>query len=294
MTPRAERAGPRRRASLVLTTVVVLSAFLALAHSSPPAAAAAPQLAILSPTDGSVFGNGTPVAVQLSISGFVLVQPGRVGQVAAPGEGHAVVYLDGQLVRLVTTLDPFALAVTSGPHALRAELVDDNGTPLSPAVSDTVTFVSTLGPATGVPTVRVVSPFAYESTGHGFWVTLEISNFTLVGGHGQPNAPNEGHIQILVLGAVVMEITAYAPVILVAMPDGDITIAVRLVNNDNTRLNPDVSQEVPIHVTASSSVTLPLILNGGATLLLGFTLIVLILRRRHLAARSAKPGREEP
>lgn len=258
------------------------------------AAAAAPQLTILSPTDGSIYGNGTAVAVQLFVSDFVLVQPGRVGQVAAPGEGHAVVFLDGQIARLVTTLEPFALTVASGPHVIRAELVDDNGTALVPDVSDSVRFVATEGPATGTPTVRVVSPFPYESTGHGFWVTMEISNFALVGAHGQPNAPNEGHVQILVQGSAVMEFTAYAPVILVAMPDGDITITVRLVNNDNTPLSPDVSETVPIHVTASSSVTLPLVINGGSTLLLGFTLIVLILRRRHLGARAAKPGPEGP
>jgi len=40
-------------------------------------------------------------------------------------------------------------------------------------------------------------------------------------------------------------------------------------------------------VIASSSVSLPLVSNGGIALLLAFILVVLILRRRKLAARDA-------
>jgi len=48
---------------------------------------------------------------------------------------------------------------------------------------------------------------------------------------------------------------------------------------------------VPIHVIASSSVTLPLVSNGGIALLLAFVLIVLILRRRKAGARQSNAGR---
>src|SRR3989442_6698993 len=77
-----------------------------------------------------------------------------------------------------------------------------------------------------------------------------------------------------------MEAIQYEPVLLVSLPEGDITITVRLVNNDNTALSPDASATVPIHVIASSSVTLPLVSNGGIALLLAFVLIFLIPRRR--------------
>lgn len=294
MTSAGEWERRRRRASpnLALVAIVILSGFLVLTTSSSTAAAATPRVTILSPLDGSVVGNGTAVTVQLLVSNFTLVQPGRVGQTASPGEGHANVSVDGQLVRLVTDVEPFPLAVTSGPHTIRVELVADDGTPLSPEASDAVRIVATRGPATGVPTLAVLSPKPEASTGHGFWVTMAITNFTLVGAHGQPNAPNEGHIQVLVVGDVVEELTTYAPVILVAMPDGDIALTVRLVNNDNSPLSPDVFVGITVHVAASSSVSLPLILNGGVTLLLGFTLVVLIIRRRHFRARGANaPGR---
>ena len=122
-------------------------------------------------------------------------------------------------------------------------------------------------------------------------MSYRIENFTLVEPRGQPNAPNEGHVQLLVGTDVVMEAIQYEPVLLVSLPEGDITITVRLVNNDNTALSPDASATVPIHVIASSSVTLPLVSNGGIALLLAFVLIVLILRRRKAGARQSNAGR---
>src|SRR2546425_12284930 len=89
-----------------------------------------------------------------------------------------------------------------------------------------------------------------------------------------------------------MEVIQYEPVLLVSLPEGDITIGVRLVNNDDTVLaNPSASATVPIHVVASSAVSLPLVSNGGGALLLAFILIGRILRPRKLAARGANaPG----
>ncbi len=291
---RAGSAGGPRVAGLVLAAILLASGFLELGPVGSVAAAGAPQVTILSPAQGQVVGNGTAVYVQLSVANFSLVQPGRVGEVPVPGEGYANVFLDTQYVRLVTDLRPFPLTAAPGNHTLRVELVDDNGAPLVPDASATVHFTATRGPAMGLPTLAVVTPTPLETTGHGLWLSLTLSNFSLVGAYGQPNAPNEGHIQVLVLGAVVEEFTTYAPVILVSLPDGDITITVRLVNNDGSPLNPDVSVTVPIHVTASSSVTLPLVINGGVALLLGFTLVILLLRRRSRVAKGAKPVPDGP
>ena len=294
MMPAKSRPVRHRGAAPWLAGLLILLLGALVLAPSIARAAGNPEVRIVSPLEGSVVANGTAVIVQLLVSNFTLVQPGRVGQVSVPDQGHANVTLDGQLVRLVSDLTPFVLAATSGPHTIVVQLVSDDGTPLSPDVSASVHFNATDGPAGGRPTLAVISPTSGESTGHGFWVSMSISNFTLVAAHGQPNAPNEGHVQVLVLGSVVLETSVYEPVILVAMPDGDINITVRLVNNDNSRLTPDVSVTVPIHVTASSSVSLPLVINGGGTLLLGFTLIVLIIRRRHLERLREKTLREEP
>src|SRR5438094_1381073 len=260
----------------------------AVSVSSSTAVAAPPSLTIVSPTDGALVANGTPVLVDFRVSNFVFVQPGRLGQVGSPTEGHANVFLDAQYVRLLTTVEPFSLSLASGAHTVRIQLVADNGTPLNPDVSATVGVVATHGPGGGIPRINILSPTPLEATGHGIYVSYRIENFTLVEPRGQPNAPNEGHVQLLVEGYVVMQVAQYDPVLLVSLPEGDITITVRLVNNDNTALtNPDPSSSVPVHVVASTAVTLPLVSNGGVALLLAFILVVLILRRRKVAARHA-------
>src|SRR3989449_3588167 len=273
----------------------VLTSLLLASIVSSPAAAAAPSLTIVSPTDGAVIGNGTRVLVQFLVSNFAFVQPGRVGQIASPNEGHANVLLDAQLVRLLTDVEPFSLPLISGPHLIRIQLVADNGTALNPDVSASVHVVATQGPGAGVPRITILSPRPAESTGHGIYVSYRIQNFTLVEPRGQPNAPNEGHVQLLVERKVVLEVVQYEPVLLVSLPEGDITIGVRLVNNDDTVLaNPSASATVPIHVVASSAVSLPLVSNGGGAPLFAFIFIVLILRRRKLPAPGADAPRGGP
>ena len=276
-----------RRFSTVLALVALMS-ILGVSLSSSTAVAAAPSLTIVSPADGAVIANGTPVHVDFLVSNFVFVQPGRMGQVGSPNAGHANVFLDAQYVRLLTSVEPFALPLTSGAHSIRIQLVADNGTPLSPDVSASVSVVATHGPGGGIPRIQILSPTRDESTGHGIYVSYRIENFTLVEPRGQPNSPNEGHVQLLVEGNVVMEVTQYEPVLLVSLPEGDISVTARLANNDNSALlNPDASSTVSFHVIASSSVSLPLVSNGGIALLLAFILVVLILRRRKLAERDA-------
>jgi hypothetical protein len=249
------------------------------------------MLTIVSPGDGAIVANGTPLIVHFLVSNFALVQPGRVGQAVAPGEGHLNVFVDQQLVRLLIQVEPIVLPVSSGPHTIRLQLVGNDGMPLTPDVSASVRVMATRGPAGGVPKVSIISPRPDEKTGHGVYIAFRVANFTLVEPHGQPNAPNEGHVQLLVQDNVMEELVQYEPGFFVSLPDGDLKVTVRLVNNDNTPLNPDVSASTPIHVTASSAVTLPLVLNGGVLFLLVFVLIVLILRRRKTAARNAKtPG----
>ncbi len=287
MRPHPPQATQHREVHRYSTTLalVALMSILGVSLSSSTAIAAAPSLTIVSPADGAVIANGTPVLVDFRVSNFVFVQPGRVGQVGSPNEGHASAFLDAQYVRLLTTVEPFSLSLTSGAHTVRIQLVTDNGTPLNPDVSASVRVVATRGPGGGIPRIQILSPTPLEATGHGIYVSYRIENFTLVEPRGQPNAPNEGHVQLLVESHVVMEVVQYEPVLLVSLPEGDITIEARLVNNDNTPLNPDASSSVPIHVVASSAVSLPLVSNGGVALLLAFILVVLVLRRRKVVGR---------
>ena len=276
-----------RRGSTMLALVSMMS-LLGVSLSSSTATAAVPSLTIVTPADGAVIANGTPVLVDFRVSDFAFVQPGRVGEIGSPNEGHANVFLDAQYVRLLTAVEPFSLPLWSGAHTIRIQLVADNGTLLSPDVSASVSVVATHGPGGGIPRIQILSPTRDEATGHGIYVSYRIENFTLVEPRGQPNALNEGHVQLLVEGNVVMEATQYEPVLLVSLPEGDISVTARLANNDNSALlNPDASSTVSFHVIASSSVSLPLVSNGGIALLLAFILVVLILRRREVAERDA-------
>jgi len=286
--PPARRRSEARPLSTALA-LVVLASLLGVTFSSSTARAAGRTLTILSPTNGAVIANGAPVVVDFLVSNFTLVQPGRVGQNRTGDEGYVNVFVDTEYVRLLTEVGPFSMSLASGPHTIRMQLNADNGSALNPDVSASVQVISTLGAAGERPRVTILSPTQNEATGHGIYVSYRIDNFTLVEPRGQPNAPNEGHVQILVEGDVVMEVIQYEPILVVSLPEGDITISVRLVNNDNTKLSPDASASVPIHVVASSSVSLPLIYNGGVVLLLAFILVVLFLRRRRMAARDPNP-----
>lgn len=295
MTPTAPSAVRTRRTrhrSVAISAIVLLS-LVALSLSSSTVRAASPVLTIVSPTEGAVVANGTPVIVRIVVSNFTFVQPGRVGQVVGANEGHANVFVDAMYTRLLSDPEPFSLVLSSGPHTIRIQLVASDGTALTPDVTASVHVTATHGPAIGVPTIHIVSPTPKEATGHGVYLSLTITNFTLVEPRGQPNAQNEGHILVFVDQQVVMESMQSGTVLLVALPDGDITLTAKLVNNDNTPLNPDVSAAVRIHVTASTAVTLPLVINGGVTLLLVFILVVLILRRRKAEGRIRKGDAED-
>src|SRR2546428_1987856 len=187
---------PRQRS--IPPALFAFAILLLVSISSSLAAAVAPSLTIVSPTEGAVIANGTPVLVLFQVSNFAFVQPGPVGQISSLNEGHANVFLDAQLVRLLTDVEPFSLPLISGPHMIRIQLVADNGTSLNPDVSASVHVVATQGPGAGVPRITILSPTPLESTGHGIYVSYRIGNFTLVEPRGQPNAPNEGHLQLLV------------------------------------------------------------------------------------------------
>jgi hypothetical protein len=270
-----------------LIAVALLAAVVAPALSGPTVRAQGPAtLAITSPLPNAVIGNGSPVIVVFSVSDFVLVQPGRVGQVENTTEGHLDVFVDGQYARLVTRVEPIVLHLDSGPHDILLQLKASNHTALNPDVRDSVSVVVTHGPATGTPELEIAFPPSGYDSGHDVYVGVVVSNFTLVEPRGRPNAPNEGHLEVLLGGVYQQELSRYEPAFVVDMPDGDNTITVRLVNNNGTPLTPDVFANTTIYV-APSTATLPEILNFGVTVLLIYILIVLFLRRRRASQKAS-------
>ena len=268
---------------------VLFGTFL-LAVPSPSVAAAGPSLAILAPANDQVIDNGTPVILSFAVANFVLVQPGRVGQVSNPGEGHVDLYIDGAYSRLLTRVEPVSLPLGSGPHTIRLQLIQDNGTPLSPDIYASVRIVATHGPAVGTPTITIVSPKPGPTIAHDVYFAVEVTNFTLVDSYGQPNAPNEGHVQLFLNGVFNQEPRAYDLGFIVDMPDGSNTVTARLVNNDNTPLNPNASASVTIRILGAPDPTGSEQVTGGLSLILALILVVLLLRRRKAARRVTQPN----
>jgi len=292
LAPAGNTVTPHRPAAAI--ALLLLLGVVGLSVANPSVAAAGPTLVISSPADGTVVGNGTPVVVDFVVSGFVLVQPGRVGQVVGPTEGHVDVYVDGGYAWMATRVELIVLPLSSGPHTIRLQLVDDVGNALSPDVSPAVRVVATHGPAGGVPTIRIVSPVPAQVTGHDVYVSVEISNFTFVDAHGQPNAPNEGHFELFLAGVLRQDLSRYDTGFMVDLPDGNNTITARLVNNDHTPLNPDVFATVTIFVKGASVSVLYQTLSGGVAVLLAAILVVLIFRRRKAITRITKARTEKP
>src|SRR3989441_11622437 len=287
MRPSHGRSSNGRMAQLGLC--LLLGIFL-FAVTSPLGAAAVPSLSILTPANDQVIGNGTPVIVSFAVANFVLVQPGRVGQVGSPTEGHVDLYLDGVYSRLLTRVEPISLPFESGLHTIRLQLVQDNGTPLSPDVSASVRIVATHGPAVGTPTITIVSPQPRPTIAHDVYFAVEVTNFTLVDSYGQPNAPNEGHVQLFLNGVFNQEPRAYDLGFIVDMPDGSNTVTARIVNNDNTPLKPAASASVTIRILGAPDPTGSEQVTGGLSLILALILVVLLLRRRKAARRVTQPN----
>src|SRR5207249_8835621 len=122
----------------------------------------------------------TPVIVSFAISNFALVQPGRVGQTVNPTEGHVDLYVDGAYSRLLTRVEPISLSLPSGPHGIRLQLVQSDGSPLAPDVSASVRVLTTHGPAVGTPTIANVRPTPGAETGHDVNLAVDVTNFSLV------------------------------------------------------------------------------------------------------------------
>ena len=151
----------------------------------------------------------------------------------------------------------------------------------------------THGPAAGQPEVTIAFPQTGTGSGHDVYVAVVLRNFTLVDPRGRQNAPNEGHLKILLNGNYQEELSRYEPAFVVDMPDGDNTITVQLVNNDGTPLSPDVFASTTVHVKAATA-TLTEILNLGITVALIYILLVLVLRRRKASARLEAQRHEHP
>ncbi len=226
-----------------------------------------PSVEITSPVEGAALV-GPNVTISVDVSNFNLVD--KLGQANVAGEGHIHYFMDVDPpttpgVPAVTdpgTYFPSTATsytwtnVTNGSHMFSVELINNDHTPLEPAI---VAFVNvTVGPR-----VSIVSP-AEDATvvGPNVTISIDVAAFSIVNKLGQPNLPGEGHVHYFMdvdppTTPGVPAVTApgtYAATIETSYTWTNVTpgahmFSVQLVNNDHTPLVPPVVAFVNVTVT---------------------------------------------
>jgi len=209
-------------------------------------AAPGPTLSIVSPVNNAIVGNGSPVAIVFAVTNFNLTEP-DAGP-STPDSGHAAVFVDGGFAETSST-NTVVIPLPSGPHAIRLQLVMNNGSALSPDVTASIAVMVTRGPATGAPGLSIASPREGALLGTDSTVSFRVTNFVLVPAGGPAGVPNEGRIRVRLDGANYSELTDDAPLHL-NLKDGPHTLTLELIDNGGQSLTPAVAASLHISVRA--------------------------------------------
>lgn len=107
-------------------------------NSASPAntCSTAPSLTILSPTNAASFAPGANVSVSISVSNFVVGNPGA----GIDGHIHYTLSPGGSMVMKYDTTPIVFSGLAAGTYTLAMSLVDNLHNPLSPAVGTSVSF----------------------------------------------------------------------------------------------------------------------------------------------------------
>ena len=197
----------------------------------------------------------------------------KLGKANVAGEGHLHYFLD---VAAPTTPGKPAIPaagstwaatnstvytfqnVTAGTHTLSVELVNNDHTPLNPAVVQTITFTTDDNPR-----IKIVNPGnGYVIKTGNITITTDVTHFTLADKLGQANVPGEGHIHYYMdvmppdtpgKPAIPPAGSVWAPSASPTHTFTDVPVGihhfyVQLVNNDHTPLQPDQTDEIQLFI----------------------------------------------
>ncbi len=247
----------------ILSSSAVSSSGLAPArnHLAPSGSLASPySILVVSPTNGTIFTGGQPIAISFALTGsFAFVAP--IGQSNVVGQGHMHVLVDGAYYELVDTVSTIFLVLPDGWHNVTLQLVNNDHTPLAPNVQVMLHLALTHGPSTATPTVAILNPGTASASLNGSIATISfvVSNFYLTQPTGQPNAPNEGHVHVLLDGKYYELVNSVSSAVLTGLTAGTHVVVILLANNDHSSyLDPtgkQISASVTLAVTLPSSPT---------------------------------------
>ncbi len=207
--------------------------------------ATAPRVQIVSPAGGAAVAAGD-LAVQAEVLNFQLTD--QIGAAAATGVGHIVFTLDGQAAAagssIVSTDGRAAFSnVASGIHTLRAELVNNDGTPLAPDVVAQVVFT-----ADATPRVRIESPANGDILKSGsLAVSVGVDNFSVVDPLGRVATSGEGQVRYSLDGGAP-EMTGATTHSWANVQPGMHVITAELVTSDGQPLLPAVVASISVYV----------------------------------------------
>jgi len=100
-----------------------------------------------------------------------------------------------------------------------------------------------------LPTLSIISPTPNEVIGNGTPVAIvfAVTNFNLTDPGNGTSSPNSGHIDVFVEDALTAQTSVNT--IVLPLPSGPHTIRLRLVTDNGSALNPDVTASVSVMVT---------------------------------------------
>ncbi|MDD1750237.1 MAG: PQQ-binding-like beta-propeller repeat protein [Methanothrix sp.] len=229
--------------------------------------ATSPAIKFVQPTNNAQLAAGD-INVSVEVTNFKLTD--KLGQANVAGEGHIHYFLDvtaptTQGVPAVTAPGTYVATastnytwhdVPAGTHTLSVELVNNDHTPLSSPVVQTITVTADTNPR-----ITITQPTNGAITRAGsITVNVSVSNLNLVDKLGQVNVPGEGHIhyfldvtppttpgQPAVTGPGTYAATADTTYTWQNVPVGLHTLSVELVNNDHTPLSPAVVTQIQVY-----------------------------------------------
>jgi plastocyanin len=110
-------------------------------QTQPEPVVKTPSIAIVSPTAGQVIGitgDKTDVTLSMSTQNLLLKSPGGA---AKKGEGHFRITIDNGPAATVTTKTYTMPGLAPGAHTAKVELLNNDRTKYSPAITKEVTFL---------------------------------------------------------------------------------------------------------------------------------------------------------
>ncbi|MDX1582218.1 MAG: YCF48-related protein [Thermoanaerobaculia bacterium] len=204
------------------------------------------EVAISSPSaNATVEPDG--IIVQYSAAGFVLDCPPDGSVENQFGHGHAHILVDGVLVAESCSGEaeiPGALG--DGAHTITVELVNNDHSALTPAVTASVD----VSVSTAMPAIDIVWPADGMTIPPGVpSIKVEVSDFTLdCDASGGAPEQGTGHYHVEIDGSLDAQACLAMPALTTELEPGSHTITVKLVGNDHAPLDPSVEETITVEV----------------------------------------------